>query len=305
MRTPTALALLATTLLTGTAFSQVDAKPQQAAPPETKPAATKPDDLSGPKVEKPKATYTLVKTGFNGKLERITQPIEEATLAILPLSPEEREKVDRILVARAATVDKGIKGSVPIILRIQGVREEGITTDRQAAIRELNEKLPILRDRDGFRAELRLVLTAENAARFDAVMSEYVRAATLQASADAKAEGRKGNPFLMSLGESLRLVGLEVQQSFDRIVKDGTDKTDRLIEVIQPTAEQEGAIRNLITDFGQKTQLNPSPAQRSAFVKDLMKLLTVKQREVLVTEWYSAATPDKPEETKPATPPGK
>lgn len=305
MRTLTALALLATTLLTGTAFSQADAKPQPPAPPETKP-----DDLSGPKVEKPKVTYTLVKTGFNGKLERITQPIEEATLAILPLSPEEREKVDRILVARAATVDKGIKGSVPVILRIQGVREEGITTDRQAAIRELNEKLPILRDRDAFRAELRLALTAENAARFDAVMSEYVRAATLQASADAKAEGRKGNPFLMSLGESLRLVGLEVQQSFDRIVKEGTDKTDHLIEIIQPTAEQEGAIRNLITDFGQKTQLNPSPAQRSAFVKDLMKLLTVKQREVLVTEWYGAATAEKPQEAapqeaKPATPPGK
>ena len=264
--------------------------------PTPAPAATpdgKADPLGGPKVEQEAPKYSLVKTGFNGKLERITQPVEEATLAVLPLNAEEKAKVDAILVKRAAEIDKGIRESVPVLLRIQGVREEGLTTDRQAAIRELDKKLPMLRDRDAYRAEVRLALTPENAQRFELVMNEYMRAATMQASADAKAEGRKGNPFLMSVGESLRNVGLEVQQSYDRIVKEGTDKVERLIEIVQPTPEQEGAIRNLVTDFGQKSQMNPTPAQRGEFFKKLMGMLTIKQREALVGELYGKVTEGK------------
>ncbi len=304
MRTHAALTVLALTAFSAAALAQAEGKPQPAVQPAVQPDA-KPTDLSGPKVEKPKPTYTLVKVGLNGKLDRITQPVEEATIAILPLSEDERAKVTKIIADRAAAVDKGVRNSAQFILRIQGIREDGITTDRQAAIRELNEKLPMLRDRDAYRSELRLALSAENAQRFDAVIGEYLKATTLQASADAKAEGRKGNPFLMSLGEGLRNVGLEIQQSFDRIVKEGTDKTDHLMEVVKPTPEQEGAIRNLITDFGQKTQLNPTPAQRGEFFKNLLKLLTIKQREALVADLYGADAASTPEEPKPATPPGK
>ncbi len=286
-------AILLATILAGHAPAQTSpaGTPTTAPTPSRAPAqppAT--NDLSGPKVAQPSAGLTLVKKNFNGGLDRITQPVEEAAVAILPLSDDERAKVNTIIVQRAAVVDKGIRESVPLLLRIQGIREEGITTDRQSAIRDLDKKIPILRDRDPFRAELRLAMGAENAAKFDALINDYTRAAIADAIAKAKADGKKGNAFLMSLGESLRNVGMEIQQSYDRIIKEGTDKLDRAIEIIQPTPEQEGAVRNLANDFAQKSLANPTAAQRAEFFKTLMAMLTIPQRERLVRELYGPIT---------------
>ncbi|MFO0830340.1 MAG: hypothetical protein U0637_00720 [Phycisphaerales bacterium] len=304
MRIPSVVSLVAAASVTAWACAQTDGK---APPADAKPAAQaeqKPDPMAGPRVEAPEAKYTIVKAGLNGKLERITQPVEEAALAVLPLSAEERTKINKIVLDRAAAIDKGLRASVPVLLRIQGIREEGMTTDRQSAIRELKEKAPVLGDRDAYRSEIRLALSADNAKRFDAVVAEYMRAATMQNSADAKAEGRKGNAFLMLVVEGLRNTGMEVQQSFDRIVKEGTDRTDRLIELVKPTPEQEGKIRDWVRDYGERTKLNPTPQQRADFFKGLMRLLTIPQREALVADLYGSldgagAQPGEKPEPKP------
>jgi hypothetical protein len=246
------------------------------------------DSLSGPKVVEKEPAPSLVKRGFDGRLERVVQPVEEAAVAVLPLSEEERAMASEVILRRAAIIDKGIRESVPVLLRIQGIREEGITPDRQAAIRELDKKLPMLRDREEFRSALRGAMSTEHAAMFDAVVNEYSRAAIADASATAKAEGRKGNPFAMSVGESLRNVGVEIQQSYDRVIADGTRRLDRAMEIIQPTPEQEGKLRNLATEFGQKTLANPTPIQRAQFVREFMKLLTHEQRQRVATEFFAS-----------------
>jgi hypothetical protein len=292
------LASVAAWGLSAAVFAQAPApaKPTQSTPADVKPAEVKPADvtpapseqdaMSGPKVQISATRPSLLKATMSGTMERITQPVEEAALAIMPLTEEERTKTTEIVLKRAGEVDRGVRDSIPLLLRIQGIREEGITPDRQNAIRELDKKLPLLRDRDAYRAGIRKALSAEHATMFDAIVDEYMRAGVADATKTARAEGRKGNPFLMSVGESLRVVGVELQQSFDRIVEDGQRRVDDVITIVQPTAEQESRLREIFRAFGEQSQQKPTPAQRAQLYRDLTATLSVEQREKLWRELY-------------------
>lgn len=86
--------------------------------------------------------------------------------------------------------------------------------------------------------------------------------------------------------ETLQAYGAELKRSFDRRIADGTAKLEDALAAINATPEQSDAIRNKVTTFYQETLGKPTPQQRSAFFRTLMKDLTPAQRRALAKHLY-------------------
>lgn len=251
--------------------------------------------LSGPKVESPAEKPTLVQRDFNGWIKTLDEPAEEAALRLLPLSDDERAKTDAVIRERAAILDGVIRDNLVLLLRIQGLRLEGeAKEDATAALRELAEKLRPLRERGAAKEEIAGKLSAENAAKFRSLFDEYWRSVIEEAVADAKKEDPDVRPGAVVAKERLKAIGAEIKRSYDHQIAARQGELDALIKSLGLTGEQEGKIRNMTTDYFQKTAGKPTPDQRREFFRALMKELAPSQREELLRQLYGAGeTPRK------------
>lgn len=252
--------------------------------------------LAGPKVETPAKKATLVERDMQGVMRPLETAPEEAALALLTLSETEKAAVDRLLRARAEILDGVIRENLVLLLRVQGLSGEGAAKeDAQAALKELTRLLAPLRQRGPARNEISGVLMAENAKAFGGMLDEYWQAMI----DDAVAKERETNPKAAVAGvavrERLKAFGQEIRRSYDRQIAAGQARLEETIALLGLTPEQDGKIRNMVTDYFQKTAGNPTATQRREFFGRLMKELTPEQRVTIMKELYSPpkATPMK------------
>lgn len=243
--------------------------------------------LSGPKVEPEAPVRTLISRDMQGDLRPLETSPEEAALALLTLSANERAAVDRILQARASILDNVIRENLLLLLRAQGLASEGAAReDAMAALRELSKALAPLRQRGTLRGEVTLVLDKAHAAEFGALLDDYWQAVIDDALAKERQTNPRATASSVALRERLKAFGQEVRRSYDRQIAAGQAKVDAMIATLGLSPEQEGKVRNLVTDYFQKTAGNPTPAQRREFFAGLTRELTPTQRLALMDALY-------------------
>lgn len=93
--------------------------------------------------------------------------------------------------------------------------------------------------------------------------------------------GRAGSERQLLAAESLRVFGQEIRASYDRVIGQATQRLDATLSQLNLTGEQDSKIRNLITEFGQKTRLNPTAQQKAELFRAVWAELNAEQREQL------------------------
>lgn len=287
---PTIITLVLAAALTGTAVAQSGPKP-----------AT-PDPLSGPAVEDENAGATIVERTFDGNLKRLDIRPEEAALAKLNLTPEERTAADAVLSERAKTLDIIVRDHIDLLVRQQAARAGGNNDEIAKVNKEFREAMRPLASRGGLGAELAATLEEPNARRYNRMVREYYAALLSQ----VRKEMPEGDPVpdgMMDGGvmrddlaaprtaktkpeprraeaakQLLEVFGQEVRRSYDRIAAEGQSRLDDVVKRLGLDSEQEAKVRAIATEFAQKSLLNPTPAQRAEVFRKVLAELTPEQR---------------------------
>lgn len=247
------------------------------------------DALAGPKVSEvaDASGRSLVERDFNGSLVRLETTAEEAAVECLDLSEAERAAAQNIFLDRARVIDGVVADNIPLLLRLQGIRENGLTPDRAQALRELGAKLGSGFRPGSLRDRVAKVLEPPHRESFLGLVRAYNDAIIDE---ELKATPGLARPKA-TVRVALQSLGGELRRSYDRRIAEGTQRLDRALEVIQPTPEQESKIRNLALDFAQQSLGKPTQAQRLDFFRKVSKELTPEQRRRLVWEFYQEQPP--------------
>lgn len=271
------------TLLTALIASAALALPAGGAlagdPPEEAPV------LGGPEIDEGATRETLVRRGYDGALEPLEAPPEVAALDLFDLDAETREKIDEILADRAAVIDGVVVRNVRTLVELQGATAAGDTAAQRRYLATLVDQFEPLRKSgrlvdklaaampEADRREYRRLVRERHTARFEEIKAELENAGLEDVNAVA---------FKRMIAEA---IGLEIKASYDRIVASGTAQLEETIAALRLDPETEGEVRRLVTEFGQRTMLNPTPEQRRELFAQIYKVLPPDARRRLV-DWY-------------------
>ncbi len=102
--------------------------------------------------------------------------------------------------------------------------------------------------------------------------------ATVAVERDSPPRNQAMSPWHLRRYETGQLLR-ELGRAFAAIIDERKDRFDRLIEVAQPTAEQEAKLQLIVRDLGVQGSLKPTPQQRSETFRKIMDVLTPEQRQ--------------------------
>jgi hypothetical protein len=284
----------------GTTLAQTSPTPAQ---PEIKPApaatpAPRPDALQGPKVEPKAGEPTLIKHDLQGHLVRPDLPPEEAALDLLGMDAGEKEAANAILAQRAVVMDKIVSENLPLLLKMQGVRQGDNQKEQMQAIKDLYKAFAPLRDMGSLRQQVKLVITPEKGAKYDQILNEYWQALFQQATEMEKIRGKTPTESEIKGRETLLVAGQEIRRSYDRQIAAKTEHLNELLAKVSATPEQEAKIKNITSDYFQKTLGKPTSAQRWELMRSILKELNEDQQMILLKELYAEGAPEPKKEEK-------
>lgn len=290
----------------GTTIAQ---EAQPAAQPTAQPAA-QPAAQTSPQAAAAAAGLTIVKMDDTGKIIRYEEGPEEAALKIMTLTPEERAAANAVVAHRHAEVDAYVRARQPLVLRIQAIKEEGLTQDRVNAFREFGREFRDFRLREEYRTNIAKALSPANSQIFQGLTGGYRRTWINVSQERAKAEGKQDALAHHVNLESFTTASEEVRQSVDRQIGRSNDAILKAVETLAPTPAQQPDIQAAADVFAQAVSgaggIEKVPAEiKVAYVRKLMSLVQEDQRRNLWTAIFaereaaekSATTPPAPAAT--------
>lgn len=235
-------------------------------------APADPSPLSGPSVPDETAS-PRVQRDFEGNMKPLEVRPEIAALDELTLSEAERLGVDGVLAKRTATMERLIRENIDLLLRAQAVREGNDPEARRALLEDFGKAFKELTADGPLSEQIAAAMSEENAEKFNAINKEYWR----ELIGPEPGDGDRGRGRIARV--AVKLLGQEVKQTYERMIGDGKEQLERVIAELQLTPEQEAKIRAIVTEFGQKTKLNPTGMQRVGLFAQVAKELTPEQRK--------------------------
>lgn len=241
------------------------------------------DPLAGPSVSE-STQATLVERDFTGRIKRTEVPPEEAALALLTLTTEEKAATARILAERAAILDKVVLGNIDLLLQLVSASAAGERAEQAELGARLGAQLQPLRDRGPLADELAGALAEDKGRRLKTLVREYWAAVVQEGTADARKAGEDVRPAQIIAREMRASVGQEIRRSYERQVTARVAELDKQLAAMGLSPEQEGKIRALITEYGQRTLLKPTEADRRRLFAAIMAELSPEQRRAFVKQ---------------------
>jgi len=257
------------------------------------------DVLAGPRaVEAEGRRVSLVRWAYDGRLQRVEAAPEEAALALLDLSPAEREATDRVLAERMALFDTFVLTSIGTFQELDHAQTQGEHARAGQLLAELMQRAGPLLTRGSMLGDLAAVLEEKHAAELRRLTQEYNRALMKDEKIAAEREGRE-----FSILDALaRTRGTAFEKAIERSLERSVGQSGQEFEVFLQRAafrpETEQMIRGKATEFMEKTALNPSEAQMQAFVAGLFLSLDRDERVKAMMTWL-AVEREKREMMKP------
>lgn len=262
------------------------------------PSSAENDALSGPKVDEAQTGPTLIERNFDGTLKKPEVRPEEAAARRLRLSDPEKSRVDAVLSERSAELDAIVRANIETLLKVQTARASGDKKTVAEATKELTEALRPLVAKGRLAERIAGALEPANAEHYNRMLRDYYRALIN----DGRKERPRGDPMDEMNPERatpapeapradppradpprasrvmLEVLGQEVRRSYERIAAEGQARLEEISERLDLTAEQRAKVTALASEFGQKSKLNPTPAQRAELFGKVLAELTPEQR---------------------------
>ncbi|MBS0197650.1 MAG: hypothetical protein JSR77_12925 [Planctomycetes bacterium] len=238
--------------------------------------------LAGPKTAAGAAAPTLVERGMDGRLVRPEARPEVAALALITLTPEQREPVTEFLNTRAAKVTELLKDHRDLLLKIQAARQSDAREELMPLLRELRSfAVPLVEP--PLMEQLAAKLPGEQAGQLRSIVGEYMRAVMAEESAKAPDNAdRRGavaaqyTPIPPRI--EVMLLVRELARTLGEVVKERKERTDALIKPLDLTPEQDAKVRAIIRNAGEQANGSPSAQARREMWEKIMQELTPEQR---------------------------
>lgn len=238
-----------------------------------------PPALAGPRVTEPwGAESTLVRWDYAGRLVLLNSSAEEAAIALLDLTREQKERVLQVVAERAAIFDRVISTSVDLFLKFEAADARQDGAEMLDLLGQFTERLGRLTQRGSMFDEIYGVLPREEASHFALLVDEYHQALMRDARRAAELENRAFN----AVQAALQIRGQEmlraIERSFERSSVAGEREFEELLEKLDLKPESEQIVRAMATDFALKTNLNPTMGQTLVFVVQVLAELEPEER---------------------------
>lgn len=268
------------------AEAEKPAQKTEAQPPE--PPA---DVLAGPTVKEAESgPASLIERDFMGKIKRLEQPPEEAALARLKLDAATREKVDGVLNARAAKLDKVVMNNLALLLKAQSAQATGDRAGQMDVVRELGEALKPVREGGRLRDQLAAQLPEKERKEFTRMVDGYWRAIVDEGVKENEASGKREGRLGVFSREALKALGAEVKRSYERQIQARLGELESFMKALDLPPERDARVRTVISQYAQQALIKPdtmgygdAKARRTLFA-DVLKELTPEERQRLLAE---------------------
>ncbi len=243
------------------------------------------DALRGPTLRKQteETDRSIVQRDFQGRLKKLEENPALAALAKVSLTPEERERVDRVIGERAAAIDTIVRDNLRLVVEFVTAKQAGESAEASALqSRVLEKAMPFIR-RGPLVNELRAALPEEKYSALRGMVDEYHRALTADRAADPLMAGKQKDENKLGSMVAAGAEGFvaEARASFQRIVNGGGQEFEALIKMLALTPQQEGRVRQIATDLFSKTYGMPTKMQQIKVFLDIYAELDVEQRHRL------------------------
>lgn len=235
--------------------------------------------LRGPRVGRGEG-FGFVQTEMSGRVRRPEKLIEQAAVEKLELTAEIRARVEKVLVERAAGIDRFVTENLLLLNQAQTVGAAGTVVEKVTLFLVGLHKISEAVGGVGLHERIAAELPEAEAVKYRAMLREYWRA--------LKEEGRQTKPhdpppgWAVYLGESLASLGQEIARSFQRQEASGTLAVDYLTAGLGLTEQQQEIIREMKLDLLERSNMKPSEEDQNKLVLGVVAYLNEKQRMRLI-----------------------
>lgn len=258
------MTVLVLALLTGLAPTQP--QPSDAAP------------LAGHTVESTPAKPTLVDRDFMGELRHPDPTAVEAAVKLLTLTPEETQRVDKILADRALALDRFVEQHLDLIIRFGNAESSTDGKQKFLLAVEAFQTLAPLRERGPLDQQLKDAMSPGNAKAFDRLLREYWNALADDDKKLPKPKGRLG----VIADAKLKDLGKEIESAFHRAEKGGGILYGYLFQGMTLGDDQRKRLHELCATYSQGGLDNKDKQEQGTFFLAVVQILDQDQRKVFV-----------------------
>lgn len=281
-------------VMSGAAWAQTEpgAKPgaDPVAPPAEKEGGGAEDGvLRGPSVRtRSVAAATLIRRGFDGKVERLEVDPAQAALELLALTEEEKAATEKILTERAALLDRIVLDHLREVVELAQAAQSGDQAGTEELYAELARAGEPLRARGRLVEELAGVLDETKEAKLRGLVKEYWGAIVTERVSERGEDGKK-----RTMGEAVReevtvAIGREIRGAYERVVGARVKEFDALIAKLELKPEVEAEIRRVVMDSFTSTFGKATEKEKAAVFREIYARLDARQRGLLLDEVMGA-----------------
>lgn len=236
--------------------------------------------LGGPKVAQKPHEPTLVERDATGKVTRLTQRPEEAAIALLGLTQDEKAPIDAFFIKRAAAVSKLLADNTPLFLKLQAARQGGASRDELAPLMEEFETAAAdLLETPLIDSVLKLI-PASAREPYTKLVSDYnaaVLAEELASRTGRVVEGPRAMGRVASRRLEANMLLREMGRALGGLVAERRERTAALINAVDATPEQAEKIEKIFRSQTQGAAAR-TPETRGRIMQEILALLTPEQR---------------------------
>jgi hypothetical protein len=216
------------------------------------PGQPEPPPLSGPRLNDDAARQpALLRFDFAGRVAPTDEPPEFAALKHLDLAPATLDALAALRLERSKFLDDFVAGHIDLLVKFgSAAGAENVvdmlmlTYEAMASLRPLVEAGPLAR-------QVRALLPAEQASRYDAALREYWAAVIATGQRTPDARGNTPPVFAIVIQSRLESFGRELEHAFRRVEQSGDFLYTYLAGDLGLTGEPAARVRELFADFAE------------------------------------------------------
>lgn len=242
-----------------------------------------PAPLSGPKVVE-KASASLVEMDMSGKLVRLDRQPAEVALTKVTLDEAGKKAADDVLKEHNKALDAFVQGNLIELAAVANATQSGDKAGALLLMSDLYKKHQALRDHALLPQRVAAAIGKEQGDKVLGMVRDYMTAVMKEEGAADKAAGKRETPGAYVVKENLRLLGIDLRASYERVIGQQTKDFDETLKSLNLSPAQESRVRAIVGDAFQASAASGgkyTPAEKTKVFWKVWAELDEAQRAAL------------------------
>lgn len=233
--------------------------------------------LSGPRVETRKGAFSLA-----GEFRRETLRPEERAVKALDLPAETRGAVEKLFVQRGRVIKRFILEHIDLLNRLNLAGAAGNQLEATGLLFSALGKFEATGIRGDFTGLVRDALPEQARHAFDREMNEYWVMVAMEKTGKLRSQLTRGEVYGARLEETLKIVGKEFEEAFQRAERSGEFVVAYLLDGLKLSARQRETINGIVFSKMESLAEDAPEAEKVKLLLGIMAYLTEEQQAALM-----------------------